>query len=273
MSQTRFKIAGLVLVSVLIGIGALAGRATTKSRHSGPEGVGDVLDDWVRISGGTFTMGGTLGDDDQLPAHEVTVPSFEMWRTEVTVAQYRACVEAGVCPEPGWGQAFANWNEPLRDDHPVNLVNWYDSRTFCSWIGARLPTEAEWEFAARGVEGRTYPWGEEHPTCDRVVMDAGGAPGCGESSSWQVCSKPAGNTPQGLCDMGGNLLEWIEDPYHDSYVGAPTDGSAWDDIGGEIGTVRGGAFTDSACGQLADGRIFDDRTGHCAFVGFRCARK
>jgi len=216
--------------------------------------------EWVPIAGGSFMMGGPEGtpETDRLPIHEVTVPSFEMTRTEITAAQYRCCVLEEACTEPQppgytpedgpghWDDMEnCNWDLPEEDDRPINCVNWQQAVDFCEWAGGRLPSEAEWEYAARS-EGQevTYPWGEEEPSCDYAVMfDWDDGDGCGLERTWDVCSKPAGNTEQGLCDMAGNVWEWIRDCFHVDYEGAPIDGSAWEhDCAGESMSTRGASF-------------------------------
>ena len=233
--------------------------------------------DWVSIPGGTFEMGSEDGDEDELPIHTVTVPSFEMWRTEVTVAQYAQCYCAGVCFEPYVcvNSNLYHWGKPGYQDYPIGCINWENGTVFCEWAGGRLPSEAEWEYAARsGGQDISYPWGDEQPNCDYAVMPGElDDSGCAEGSTWPVCSKPAGDTEHGLCDMAGNLGEYVEDRYHDSYHGAPSDGSAWGspDTYGYIAVTRGGAF-----GSTADQLRVSDRlcapTGGMETASFRCAR-
>ncbi len=233
---------------------------------------------WVRIPGGTFMMGSETGDEDERPVHQVDVPAFEMTMTEVTVSQYRACVDASVCTQPVGDESnpFCNWWQPGRESHPVNCVDWEQAGTFCRWSGARLPSEAQWEYAARSA-GRdiVYPWGDEPATCQYAVMndhEAGGW-GCGQSRTWVVCGKTAGNTAQGLCDMAGNVWEWVRDHYHESYVGAPTDGSAWDDLWFGDRVRRGGSFRVISYGVRASIRAPGDvPAGYECIFGIRCAR-
>ena len=197
----------------------------------------------IRIPAGSFQMGDQDSpDEDERPVHPVTVASFEISKTEVTVAQYRACVEAGKCLVPDQGSLGSSsgctWNAEGKDDHPVNCLSWDAAKAYAEWIGGRLPSEAEWEFAARsGGLDQAYPWGDTEPTCELAVVD-----GCGLGTQ-PVCSKTGGNTEQGLCDMAGNVWEWVEDDWHDTYTGAPKDGSARvDSPRASNRVIRGGSW-------------------------------
>ncbi len=227
---------------------------------------------WVSIPGGLFDMGSVSGATDELPVHAVAVPSFEMMRTEVTVAQYEECVIAGGCTEP-WNDEFdGNYGDPERMAAPVDFVDWQQAVDFCAWTGGRLPSESEWEFAARsGGQDITYPWGDEDATCDQVIMDDGGD-GCGYSRSWDVCSRTAGNTYQGLCDMAGNVKEWVQDLYQWDYGGAPDDGGAWEDASEAGRVLRGGGFYDDADDVRATARGYLLPFTYDGETGFRCAR-
>ncbi len=203
-----------------------------KAAASGRAGI-----QWVRIPGGTFSMG---ADDlsDAWPRHSVTLKSFQMAKTEVTNKQYKACVEAGACTPPGSYEGAP--------EQPVVNVDWNQAKAFSEWVGGRLPSEAEWEYAARSAgKDWKYPWGNEDATCERAVIADGGH-GCGKNSTWPVCSKAKGNTAQGLCDMAGNVWEWTQDWYHRLYEGAPTDGSAWERPAGSYRVVRGCSWYDDA---------------------------
>ena len=143
----------------------------------------------------------------------VSLGAFEISKTEVTVAQYRACVDAGACTAPNDKSVIkaCNWGHSGRDNHPVNCVDWNQATTFARWAGGRLPTGEEWTYAATsGGQSWEYPWGNEPATCDRAIMDDGGD-GCGQDRTWPVCSKPAGNSKQGVCDLAGNVWEWTDD--------------------------------------------------------------
>jgi formylglycine-generating enzyme required for sulfatase activity len=147
----------------------------------------------VRVPAGEFTMGSKGGHSDEKPEHRVYLEEFYIDKYEVTVAQYRACVEAGACTAPSTGQYY-NWGRSERENHPINGVDWDQAQAYCGWAGKRLPSEAEWEKAARGTDGRTYPWGNATPTCGYAVMSQGGD-GCGQDSTWPVGSKPSGASP------------------------------------------------------------------------------
>ncbi|MCP4603549.1 MAG: formylglycine-generating enzyme family protein [Proteobacteria bacterium] len=231
----------------------------------------DVNLTWVPIVGGTFNMGSVHGQAREKPVHSVTLPSFEMTRTEVTVSQYRTCVNSSVCTSVG-DFASCNWGVTGRENHPVNCVAWQQAVDFCTWTGGRLPSEAEWEYAARsGGQDITYPWGNLPISCEYAVM-YGKKSGCGMGSTMKVCSKPRGNTYQGLCDMAGNLWEWVRDLYHNDYTGAPTDGSAWEDQGNRR-VVRGGSWYFNDPDNLrTTSRDWNYPTFRYYYNGFRCAR-
>ena len=228
--------------------------------------------EWVRIPGGSFNMGSEDGDSDEMPVHIVMVPTFEMGKTQVTVDQYRACVDAGACTAPSTSE-WCNWGQSDRGKHPINCVDWNQAQAFATWAGGRLPSEAEWEYAARSGGGDCkYPWGDEDATCERAVMNDGSGYGCGRDSTWPVCSKLKGNTTHGLCDMAGNVWEWVQDWYHDSYNGAPTDGLAWESPTGSYRVFRGGSWRNIAGGVRAANRNDDDPRSRYDSLGFRLAR-
>ncbi|HAT72978.1 MAG TPA: hypothetical protein DCS63_09205 [Elusimicrobia bacterium] len=220
--------------------------------------------EWTFIGGGTFMMGTNElidGFEGPKPVRQVSIKAFEMSRTDVTVAQYAECVTKGKCALPGAG-GNCNWGVPGRQDHPVNCVTWDQANQFAKFKGARLPSESEWEYAARGGgQTQKYPWGGEAPVDSLLVMNT--------AATMPVCSKPAGNTAQGLCDMAGNVRQWVQDKYQNSYAGAPTDGSAFN---GESNywVMRGGCFSSASYAQ--DDNYSRSLGFNSVCVGFRLAR-
>lgn len=246
----------------------LGGCATVKDPNAGtpPQPI-----EWVVIDGGKFMMGTNVDrrgviSDAAGPIHEVTVKTFEMSKTAVTVEQYAECVSKGQCTKPG-SKRFCNWGKTGRQRHPINCVNWEDANAYARFKGARLPSEAEWEYAAKsGNRNQRYPWGNEEPTCERAVLK-----GCA-GGTMPVCSKPAGNSAQGLCDMAGNVWQWVQDVWR-SYAFAPKDGSAIDGEG-SVRMFRGGSFRDEAGSGYfrTDYRGYDFSVNRRAHFGFRLAR-
>ena len=236
--------------------------------------------DWALISGGTFQMGSDEGEPNELPIHQVTVADFDLMRTEVTVEQYAACVDGNTCNEPYTGSICGpdnkgNWGAEGREGHPITCVDWLSAAAFCEWAGARLPSEAEWEYAARnGGQDIAYPWGDDPPTCELAVFNDGSGAGCGTEHTWEPCGKPDGVTDQGVCDLAGNVWEWVQDWYHPTYNDAPDDGSAWEEPVGTERVLRGAGFNypDPLEYMRASFRFSGFETALDCDTGFRCAR-
>lgn len=234
--------------------------------------------DWVTIPGGSFQMGGREdANPDALPGHRVTVKTFELSKTPVTVEQYAACVAAGACatPEP---RTDCNWAKPGREKHPMTCLTWFEADAYAKYAGGRLPSESEFEYAATDAGRNRYPWGWSEPDCDKAVMYGTAASCTDGNGTLPVCSRPAGNVKLGtgaqLCDMSGNVWEWVQDWYHRSYEGAPTDGSAWETAPDMPARVqRGGSFTDRNPVLLrADDRSPGITVSRYDNSGFRVAR-
>lgn len=222
-----------ILLMGLTCLTACGHSAARGGRSSDPEAL-----QWVRIAGGGFTME-DINAADHRPVR-VAVKDFELAKTPVTNAQYAACVTAGACaPARDFGK---NFDAP---DQPVVGVTWKQADAFSRWAGGRLPSEAEWDFASRSRgEGKKFKADCEHA----VVADKALGFGCGRKATWPVCSKPKGNTVQGLCDMSGNVAQWVADaaPGPAGPVALPVDGSARPCPKGECGrTLRGTAWDDS----------------------------
>ncbi len=243
---------------------------------------------WVSVCGGTFDMGSDAGAEDERPVHAVTVPDLEMLVSEVTVAQFDECIASGPCTEPTVLTDLCNHYDEGYDDHPANCVDWHQAEAFCDWIGGRLPSESEWEYAARsGGQDITYPWGDGDATCDLAVMrgDASLGDGCGVGRTWPVCSMPDGDSDQGLCDMAGNVWEWVQDRYHGCYdcsvcpdyecdtsTTAPDDGSAWEEPEEANRVIRGGSYNRETGDLRAAVRNLGLPQTGGSTTGFRCAR-
>ena len=230
--------------------------------------------EWIEIKGGTFTLGTSeFVDAAPVPDRPVAIKTFEMSKTPVTTEQYGRCVAAGACTPAATKNFACNWGKVGRERDPINCVDWSQAAAYAKFLGARLPSESEWEFAAKsGGKSKRYPWGDAEPSCERAVLYGGGDYGCGTGHTMPVCSKPAGNTEQGLCDMGGNVWQWMADKYHDSYAGTPADGSPYE--GAEVLRVtRGGSYrTKSVAALRTDMRGLCDPRNQLAGFGFRVAR-
>ena len=228
----------------------------------------DGLVDGVEVPAGSFWMGcapsDTSCDGDESPYHEVTLDAFLIDATEVTVSAYGECVSAGPCAAPG-ASADCNWGVSGRENHPVNCVDWYEADAYCAWAGKRLPTEAEWEKAARGTDERIYPWGNTPPDCTLAQMG-----GCA-SGTIEVGSLPAGGSPYGVLDMSGNVWEWVSDWYaYDYYSSSPGD-SPTGPVSGSDRLIRGGSRDNDAPYLRASVRGDAEPSYSGSGLGFRCA--
>ena len=219
----------------------------------------------IAVPGGSFMMGSTRSADTQ-PIHAVTLLRFEIDATEVTTAAYTKCVDAGGCTPPPAGTegGICNFTVCSRQSHPINCVSWDQADAYCAWVGKRLPTEEEWEYAARSSDNRTYPWGEQYPSAS---LYNGSGTGDGWVFSAPVASFPAGRSPFGAYDMAGNVDEWTSSLY------CPYDGTACTSADG---VLRGGDFTSgNGFGVSAEVRSPAPAQGSgfwASGFGFRCAR-
>lgn len=239
--------------------------------------------DWISLPGGTFKMGSINGGPDEQPIHEVTLSPFKMTKTEVTVAQYRACVDAEACTKPHWDDHTCSVNiagrsykynvakSSISANRPVVCVDWEQADAFARWVGGRLPTEAEFEFAAKsGGKNQKYPWGNSDPTCERAVFFSYSIrPRCEGDRIRDVCSKPTGNTESGLCDMSGNVWEWTADWYeHGFYEASPSANPTGPDSSNNR-VIRGGCWFEGDDCLRAANRDWLDPKERNDYVGFR----
>jgi eukaryotic-like serine/threonine-protein kinase len=232
----------------------------------------------VYVPAGEFTMGSTEADinrilaqcsdcqrawyEDELPQHTVYLDGFWIDKHPVTNAQYRRCVEQGACRAPGcWDNPDLSW-----PNQPVVCVNWSDAQAYAAWVGGRLPTEAEWEKAARGTDARIFPWGNRMPDCALANYTFG----CVNHPT-NVLNYPAGVSPYGISDMAGNVLEWVADWYGPAYYGRSP---ARNPTGPETGTgrvLRGGSFFKDEWAARCTSRREADPTKRAFERGFRLA--
>jgi formylglycine-generating enzyme required for sulfatase activity len=220
----------------------------------------------VGVPAGEFTMGSNKGRADEGPPHSVYLDAFYIDKFEVTNAQYRMCVNAGICVRPAKPEYYDNLD---LEQHPVVNVTRSWVKTYCGWAGKRLPTEAEWEKAARGTDGRTYPWGEGIDCEHAQYKDCGG-------QTVPVGSKPEGASPYGAQDMAGNVWEWVSDRYEEDYYQTspesnpkgPETWSAWMDAW----VIRGGSWSEESAYVRSSYRSWYNPDAQYYNLGFRCVR-
>lgn len=271
------------------------GNASGEPAGRADAGAAGATQDMLLVPGGSFTMGADHGgQEDEHPAHTVTIPSFWLDRTEVTNQAYELCVTAGVCRPHDPTSASLNHfgsDAPFRGpSQPISCVSWDDARTYCEHLGKRLPTEAEWEKAARGTDARRYPWGDTATTHELAVFET--------DRTADVGTHPDGAGPYGHLDLAGNVWEWVADIY-DPY--AYRRAGAAKGIGGTCEetlaalkelrdsgrrgftgsnpipiecerVLRGGAFNYDGNGLRSSNRVHHPGRFRLIMSGFRCAK-
>jgi formylglycine-generating enzyme required for sulfatase activity len=219
----------------------------------------------VRVPAGSFVMGSDGDELDERPAHKVTLAAFDLDRDEVTVGDYGACVAAGACEKPRGAVGDKS--------DPIAWVRWSDAEAYCRFVGKRLPTEAEWERAARGDDGRRYPWGNE-PDCARANFgNYQGEGRCAGNPGHPVAvgSFAAGASPFGARDLAGNVWEWVADRYDPHYYAVSPARDPKGPSRGERRTVRGGACCSMFGLPRASNRLGFPPDYADDDIGFRCA--
>lgn len=253
------------------------------------------IDGMFLVPAGPFLMGADSGGEpDEWPAHKVTLPAFYLDETEVTNGDYARCIQAETCPPPDPRNADRNGVGPDKlfrgPKQPVSSVSWESARAYCRFVGKRLPREAELEKAARGTDGRLYPWGNAPPGPERAVFAV--------SVTADVGTHPAGRGPYGHHDLAGNVWEWAEDvydPFAYGRAGAPEGKggtceetmAAYEELRkkrkqGFTGSnaiptecervLRGGGFNYHATGLRSTNRVHHPARYRMVMSGFRCAR-
>ena len=299
--NTRWWRAGAAAAAVVVAFVAVRGlRAHPPARAAAAGAPGRCPAGAVLVPGGAFRMGSPDGEGapDEHPRHAVTLSAYCIDRTEVTVAAYAACVAAGACSAPAmtvnWssysGNELKRFNQACngtdRPSHPINCVDWVQAAAYCAWKGGRLPTEAEWEYAARGSDDRIHPWGSAPPSarrlnaCGAECLAAASRDGTprkalyDDDDGWPttapVGSYPEGASPFGVLDMAGNVWEWTADWY-----GPYPEAAQTDPLGAATGTSRvsrGGSWTSGGAETArATDRDWLDPEIREATLGFRCA--
>jgi formylglycine-generating enzyme required for sulfatase activity len=256
----------------------------------------------VLIPKGEFFMGSDDDDEGERPAHHVELSPYCIDLTEVTTARYQACSASGKCKRAAKTNEFPGITSHDREvfdrlcsavdpdaqaDHPITCVDWSMAQIFCESLpGGRLPTEAEWEFAARGPDGRRYPWGDEPPSAERLnacgsecvawakEMKVQLTAMYGADDSWpntaQVGSFPKGKSPFGLLDVAGNVWEWVSD-WHGPY-GKGAEKNPTGPADGKLKVIRGGAWNGAVAGWVRPTfRFMAPPDSRSYGTGFRCA--
>ena len=246
------------------------------SQSCGLEGKEASSKAMVRIPGGPFIGGSDDGYKNENPKERLDIVEYWIDTNEVSVNDYMMCVGARACSAPSMSDSDCNWGHSERGNHPLNCVSWEQATAYCKWMGKRLPTQTQWEKAARGVRGRVYPWGNTRANCDLAVMDGGKTDdgpmsGCGKRSTWPTGSRPDGASPYGVQDMGGNVSEWTQD-YYTVDQGGEQRRNPRGCLGKGARVVRGGSWTgdDLDLRSARRGQGIADK-GYVS-IGFRCAR-
>jgi formylglycine-generating enzyme required for sulfatase activity len=233
----------------------------------------------VYIPTGKFNMGSTSGNPDQAPIHPIQLDGYWLDRTEITNIMFANFLNTvGNKLEGG-----ANWLNPLdpfvwdfekdgiwqtylgRENYPIVGVSWYGANAYCQWAGRRLPTEAQWEYAARDVDGRRFPWGNDSLSCDRARFS-----GCGNTPV-EVGSLPLGSSPSGVFDLAGNVAEWVSDRYAADYYQHSPSLNPTGPINGYYRVIRGGYWGSAYIALQTAHRDWAGADQRDASVGFRCA--
>ncbi len=223
----------------------------------------------VFIPAGSFQMGSGEGDLDERPVHSVTLSAYSIDQTEVTNGRYAACEAAGACPKSSSYDSVTRpsyHTEAEFANYPVVHVNWNDAAAYCAWAGKRLPTEAEWEYAAKGADGRRYPWGDTAANTGLLNYDFK----VGDTT--EAGHYPDGASPFNVLDMAGNVYEWVADWYGNRYY---TDSPAENPAGPSTGVyriLRGGSWNVNSYAARSADRFRLTPDSSFAHIGFRCAQ-
>ena len=292
------KFSFLALLLAMVALFTVAcGSDVRDSKVSEKDGMRQML-----VPAGEFTMGSTQAEVDvavaqceaivgvgncqdinlesEMPQHKVDVAEFWIDETEVTNKMYAQCVAEGGCTPPSDTTSYTHdsyYGNPQFDAYPVIYADWYQATAYCEWAGRRLPTEAEWEKAARGTDGRVYPWGDAFDGtklnfCDKNCPAdwADKTADDGYADVAPVGSYPAGASPYGALDMAGNVWEWTKSKYV-AYPYKDGDGRN-DENGTDDRVLRGGSWYDDGFLVRAANRSFVNPDVGNGDIGFRCSQ-
>jgi len=239
---------------------AYRGNSMAQIRFSPKDEMGQIY-----IPAGEFTMGSNSGANAKsTQEHKVYLDSYWINQIEVTNAMYALCYKAGKCRHTAHYDRY--FDDPAYADYPVHYINWYDAKTFCTWEGGRLPTEAEWEKAARGIQDLRYPWGDIPP--DNSLLNFNGF-FQGPKSAYDYLT---GISPYGLLNMAGNLQEWVADWYSADYYSNSPYKDPPGPTTGDLKVLRGGGYWDNATEVQTFYRFKHDPASAGEHRGIRCVQ-
>lgn len=218
----------------------------------------------ISIPAGTFTMGSAEGEPDEAPERQVSLPAFAIDRYEVANAAYDRCVDAGLCR----ARLFSDRTELNDPRQPAVGVSWYDAARYCKWVGKRLPSEAEWERAARSTDGRIYPWGSKEEFFRANLRSAQD----GFTATAPVDAMIGGVSGEGVMNLAGNAAEWVADFYDPTVYKRMVANDPPKPRTGRSRVTRGGSFRDVLYSVRGSTRDRRDPGSRWDTVGFRCAR-
>ncbi|MDZ4160202.1 MAG: SUMF1/EgtB/PvdO family nonheme iron enzyme, partial [Anaerolineaceae bacterium] len=224
----------------------------------------------VYVQEGEFEMGSNDGYWDEQPVHKVYLDAYWIDQTEVTNGMYARCVAAGACTPPSQTKSYTRssyYGNPRNDEYPVIYVNWIQANDYCKWAGGRLPTEAEWEKAARSTDGRQYPWGNQAPNASLLNYNSD------IEDTTAVGSYPTGASPYGALDMAGNVWEWVADWYDEDYYSRSPGENPQGSSGGTFRARRGGSWYNTELPVRSAIRRRYAPVSSSFLIGFRCAAR